>query len=225
MQLFIDSANLDEIREVNSWGILDGVTTNPSLVSQQGGDFETLIHDICELVGGPTSAEVVSVRADEIVSEARRLSKIHPCVVVKVPLIMEGLKALSVLSKEGVKTNVTLCFSASQALLTAKAGATYISPFIGRLDDQSQDGMALIRDIRTIYSNYGYQTKILAASIRHPIHVVDAAKCGADVATIPFKIFRQLIKHPLTDSGLRQFLADWERFAKEHLISKVVAHA
>ena len=215
MKFFLDTANLDEIREAASWGVLDGITTNPSLVSKEGCDFKDLIREICRIVNGPVSAEVVSVTKDEMVKEAHSLVKIHPNVVVKIPLIVEGLKAVKALSGEGIKVNVTLCFSANQALLAAKAGATYISPFIGRLDDISHDGMSLIRDIKTIYNNYGYKTQILTASIRHPLHVQEAAKIGSDVATMPFKVLEQIVKHPLTDIGLKKFLSDWDKFVKE----------
>ncbi len=218
MKFFIDTANLDEIREAASWGILDGVTTNPSLVSKEGKtDFQTLLREICSIVNGPISAEVVSVKAGEIIEEGRSLARVHPNIVVKVPLIKEGLKAVKVLSEEGIRTNVTLCFSANQALLAAKAGASYISPFVGRLDDIGEVGMALIRDIKTIYDNYGFKTEILVASVRHPIHVLEAAKIGAHVATVPFKVLEQLVKHPLTESGLERFLADWNKLAKPAL--------
>jgi transaldolase len=215
MKFFLDTANLDEIREAASWGVLDGITTNPSLVSKEGRDFKDLIREICKIVDGPVSAEVVATTKDEMLEEGRELARLHRNVVVKIPLIVEGLKAVKVLSREGIKTNVTLCFSANQALLAAKAGATYISPFIGRLDDISQDGMALIRDIKTIYTNFGFQTQILTASVRHPVHVLEAAKAGSDVATIPFKVLEQIIKHPLTESGLKRFLADWNQFVRE----------
>ena len=218
MKFFLDTANLDEIREAASWGVLDGVTTNPSLVSKEGREFKELIREICHIVDGPVSAEVVAVTKDEIIEEAHELIHIHRNVVVKVPLIVEGLKAVKILSGEKIKVNVTLCFSANQALLAAKAGATYISPFIGRLDDISHDGMALIRDIKMIYSNYGYSTQILTASIRHPLHVLEAAKAGSEVATMPFKVLEQIVKHPLTDIGLKRFLADWEKFVKEGLL-------
>jgi len=215
MKFFIDTANIDEIREAASWGILDGVTTNPSLVSKEGkADFSSLLAEICSIVDGPISAEVISVQASEMIDEGRSLSKIHPNVIVKVPLIKEGLKAVKVLSSEGILTNVTLCFSANQALLAAKAGATYISPFVGRLDDVGEDGMNLIREIKTIYDNYGYETQILVASIRHPVHVFQAAKIGAHVATMPFKVMELLAKHPLTDIGLEKFLSDWKKSAK-----------
>ena len=211
MKIFLDSANLNEIKEANSLGLIDGITTNPSLVSKEGKDFESLIKEICKIVDGSISAEVISTDAEGMIKEGKKLAKIHKNIVVKIPLIAEGLKAVKVLSKEGIKTNVTLCFSANQALLAAKAGATYISPFIGRIDDISYDGMEVIRQIRQIYDNYGFSTKILAASIRHPNHVLDSAMIGADAATIPYKTLMQLIKHPLTDIGLKNFLADWEK--------------
>lgn len=211
MKFFIDSANIDEIREAASLGILDGVTTNPSLVAKEGKNFRQLLDEILAIVDGPVSAEVVSTDHEGIVREARELAAIHENIVVKVPLIREGLKAVRQVSDEGIKTNVTLCFSPTQALLAAKAGATYISPFIGRLDDISHDGMELIQQIVTIYQNYGYKTEVLAASIRHPLHVLQAALMGADVATIPFKIIDQMFKHPLTESGLERFLDDWKK--------------
>jgi transaldolase len=211
MKFFIDSANIDEIREAASLGILDGVTTNPSLVAKEGKNFRQLLDEILELVDGPISAEVVSTDRDGILTEARELAAIHPNIVVKVPLIREGLKAVRQLTDEGINTNVTLCFSPTQALLAAKAGATYISPFIGRLDDISIDGMELIEQIVTIYQNYDFRTQVLAASIRHPLHVVQAAMMGADVATIPFKIIDMMFMHPLTDSGLQKFLDDWQK--------------
>lgn len=219
MRFFLDTANLDEIREAASWGVLDGVTTNPSLVSKEGQvDFKDLIHKICTIVNGPVSAEAISVHADQMISEGRELAKIHPHVVVKIPLTIDGLKAVKVLAEESISVNVTLCFSATQALLAAKAGAAYISPFVGRLDDISHDGMALIRDIKTIYSNYRYRTQILAASIRHPIHLLEAAKLGSDVATMPFKVLTYVVKHPLTDIGLKQFLTDWEKYTQANLV-------
>lgn len=212
MKIFIDSANLDEIREAADMGVLDGVTTNPSLVSKEGHkDFRTMLEKICEIVDGDISAEVISTNADEIVKEGQELAKIHDNIVVKVPLITEGLKAVRRLADEGIRTNVTLCFSPSQALLAAKAGAYIISPFVGRLDDISQDGMALISQIITIYDNYGYETQVLVASIRHPIHFVESAMLGADISTLPFKVIKQLAKHPLTDSGLESFLSDWKK--------------
>ena len=219
MKFFLDTANLEEIREVASWGVLDGVTTNPSLVSKEGhSNFKELIYKICSIVNGPVSAEVVSLNKDQMVAEARELAKIHSHVVVKIPLTIEGLKVVKLLTGEGIKVNVTLCFSATQALLAAKAGATYISPFVGRLDDISHDGMLLIRDIKTIYSNYNYQTQILTASIRHPLHLLEAAKLGSDIATMPYKVLGYVVKHPLTDIGLKQFLADWEKYAKVNFL-------
>lgn len=212
MKFFIDTANLDEIKEANDLGVLDGVTTNPSLCYKVGvRDFESHIAKICEIVEGDVSAEVISTTYNEIVEEGRRIAGIADNVVVKVPLIREGIKAIKTFSEEGIKTNCTLCFSATQALIAAKAGATYISPFIGRLDDISSDGMNLIADIRLIYDNYGLDTEILAASIRHPIHLLESARMGADVATMPLKVIDQLLKHPLTDAGLENFLADWDK--------------
>lgn len=211
MKFFIDTADLDEIQEANDLGVLDGVTTNPSLCAKIGvADFEGHIAKICNMIEGDVSAEVVSTEYEDIVAEARHLAKIADNVVVKVPLIKDGIKAIRTLSDEGIRTNCTLCFSASQALLAAKAGATYISPFIGRLDDISDDGMQLIEDVVTIYENYGFETEVLAASIRHPMHVMEAARLGADVATMPLNVIDQLLHHPLTDRGLEQFLADWE---------------
>lgn len=215
MKIFIDTANLDEIKEAASWGIIDGVTTNPSLVAKEKKEFRKLIEEICSIVDGPISVEVVSLDADGMVKEARELARIHKNIVIKIPLIIEGLKAVKRLSDEGIKTNVTLCFSASQALLAAKVGGTYVSPFIGRLDDVSHVGMELISQIRTIYDNYGYTTQIIAASIRHPLHVVDAALAGADIATVPFKVLSQLVKHPLTDIGIERFLEDWRKLSEK----------
>lgn len=212
MKIFIDTANLDEIREAADMGILDGVTTNPSLVSKEGHkDFRSMLEKICAMVDGDISAEVVSVKCNDIVKEGRELSKIHKNIVVKVPLITEGLKAVKIFSSEGIKTNVTLCFSPTQAMLAAKAGAYIISPFVGRLDDISQNGMELIQQIIQIYGNYNYQTQVLVASVRHPIHVVEGALMGADIATMPFKVIEQLAKHPLTDIGLEKFLGDWKK--------------
>ncbi|HMQ69833.1 MAG TPA: fructose-6-phosphate aldolase [Ignavibacteria bacterium] len=212
MKIFIDTANLDEIREANDMGLLDGVTTNPSLVAKEGHkDFKTMLEKICDIVDGDVSAEVVSTTSAEIIKEGRELAKIHKNIVVKVPLIKEGLKAVKVFSEEGIKTNVTLCFSASQALLAAKAGAYIISPFVGRLDDISQNGMELISQIVQIYRNYNYQTQVLVASVRHPLHFVDSALIGADIATMPLKVIEQLLKHPLTDIGLDKFLDDWKK--------------
>lgn len=213
MEFFIDTADIAEIRKANELGILDGVTTNPSLIAKTGRPFHEVIKEICETVSGPVSAEVIATDKDGIIKEAHELVKIADNIVIKVPLITEGLKAVKQLSTEGIKTNVTLCFSSSQALLAAKAGATYISPFVGRLDDISHDGMELIDEIVTIYDNYDYATKVLVASIRHPLHLKDAALMGAHVATIPFKVFDQLVKHPLTDIGLEKFLSDAKKFS------------
>lgn len=213
MKFFIDTADLGEIREANAMGVLDGVTTNPSLMKKAGGsDFHAHILKICEIVDGDVSAEVIATDYDGIMAEARTLAAIHDNVVVKVPLILDGIKAIKSLTQEGIKTNCTLCFSATQALVAAKAGATYISPFVGRLDDISTPGMELIEQIVQIYDNYGYTTQVLVASIRNPMHVVDAALIGAHVATIPFSVIKQLIKHPLTDLGLERFLQDWEAY-------------
>ena len=209
MKIFLDTASLQEIEEAVALGVLDGVTTNPSLVSKEKKDFPSLIRKICEIVNGPVSAEVVSTNANDMISEGRGLAAIHPNVVVKIPMIVEGLKAVKVLTSEKIKTNVTLCFSANQSLLAAKVGATYISPFVGRLDDISANGMELIRDIRTIYNNYGFKTQILTASTRHPLHILEAARLGSDVVTMPFKVLEQIVKHPLTTIGLERFLADW----------------
>lgn len=214
MKFFIDTANIDEIREAAALGILDGVTTNPSLVAKEGRDFQQVLREIVSLVNGPISAEVTALDAPAMIAQGRELAKIHPNVVVKIPLTKEGLKACKQLRSEDIAVNVTLCFSASQALLAAKCGASYVSPFVGRLDDVSEEGMELIRAIRAIYDNYGYETEILAASIRHPVHVVDAALAGADVATMPYKVMMQLYEHPLTDIGLKKFLADWEKLGK-----------
>ena len=212
MKFFIDTANLDEIKEANELGLIDGVTTNPSLVAKEGDiDFKERIAAISAIVKGDVSAEVTALDTAGMLAEGRELAKIAPNVVVKCPLTLDGLKATRVFRAEGTKVNVTLCFSAAQALLAAKAGASYISPFIGRLDDIAQDGMALIRDIVQIYDNYGFATEVLAASIRHPMHIVDCALAGADVATLPFKVIQQLVKHPLTDKGLEGFLSDWKK--------------
>lgn len=212
MKFFIDTANLKEIKEASEMGLIDGVTTNPSLIAKEGKvDFQKHIAKICDLVEGDVSVEVTSLNADGMLKEGREFAKIASNVVVKCPLTLEGLKATRTFTSEGIKTNVTLCFSAAQALLAAKAGATYVSPFIGRLDDIAENGMQLIENIVTIYGNYGYTTQVLAASIRHPMHIVDAALVGADVATIPFKVIQQLVKHPLTDKGLDTFLADWKK--------------
>ena len=215
MKFFIDTANLAEIKEANDLGVLDGVTTNPSLVAKEGKEFIPLLKEICAIVDGPISAEVISLDFDGIIKEAHELAKIHDNIVVKVPLVKEGLKAVKALKAEGIRTNVTLCFSPTQALLAAKAGATYISPFVGRLDDISNNGMDVIAQIVTIYHNYGYDTEVLVASIRHPLHVVEAAMMGADVCTMPFKVIESLIKHPLTDIGIERFLSDWKKGQKK----------
>lgn len=211
MKFFIDTASISEIKEAASLGVLDGVTTNPSLIANEGKDFRKLLEEICAIVDGDISAEVVSTDVEGMMKEARDLHKIHKNIVVKVPLIKDGLKAVKRLKQEGIRTNVTLCFSPNQALMAAKAGAYIISPFIGRLDDISQNGMDLIRQVVTIYRNYGFKTQVLVASVRHPVHVVDAAMIGADICTMPFKVIEQLIKHPLTDIGLERFLADWRK--------------
>jgi transaldolase len=210
MKFFLDTANVKEIHEAASLGILDGVTTNPSLVVKEGRSFKEMLQEIVKIVDGPISAEVVSVEADAMVKEGRELAKIHKNIVVKCPLIPEGIKATKKLSSEGIRVNVTLCFSPTQAILAAKAGAWCVSPFIGRLDDVSSDGMALIRQIVTIYKNYDYKTLVLVASVRHPQHVVEAALVGGHICTMPFSIFQQLFKHPLTDVGLKKFLDDWK---------------
>ena len=214
MKFFIDTANVDEIREACSLGVIDGVTTNPTLISREGRPFEEVIREICSIVDGPISAEVVSMDCKGMVPEAKKLAGIHKNIVIKVPLIKEGLKAVKILSGDGIRTNVTLCFSPCQALLAAKAGANFVSPFIGRLDDISHSGMELVRQIRTIYKNYGFKTEIIVASIRHPLHVVEAALACADIATIPFKVIENLLKHPLTDIGVEKFLKDWEKVPK-----------
>lgn len=215
MKFFLDTANVKEIQEAASLGLLDGVTTNPSLVAKEGRSFKEMLIEICKIVDGPISAEVVSLKADAMVKEGKELAKIHKNIVVKVPLIAEGLKATKRLAAEGIKVNVTLCFSPTQALLAAKAGAWCVSPFIGRLDDISSNGMELIRQILTIYRNYDFKTQVLVASVRHPQHVVEAALAGGHICTMPFSIFQQMVKHPLTDSGLKKFLADWESQAKK----------
>jgi transaldolase len=214
MKFFIDTANIAEIREAAAMGLIDGVTTNPTLVAKEGRPFRRVIEEICQIVDGPISAEVTAVEAEGILREGRELAKIHPNVVVKVPLIPEGLKAVRQFASEGIKTNVTLCFSPTQALLAAKAGAAFISPFVGRLDDISEQGMEVVRQILTIYENYGFSTQVLVASVRHPLHVVEAAMMGAHVATVPYAVLMQLSKHPLTDLGLKKFLSDWEKLPK-----------
>jgi transaldolase len=215
MKFYLDTASVKEIQEAASLGLLDGVTTNPSLVAKEGRVFREVLLEICNIVDGPISAEVVSIEADAMVKEGRELAKIHKNIVVKVPLIAEGLKATKRLTAEGIRVNVTLCFSPTQALLAAKAGAWCVSPFIGRLDDISSNGMELIRQIVTIYKNYDYKTYILVASVRHPQHVVEAALAGGHICTMPFSIFQQMVKHPLTDTGLKKFLSDWDAQSKK----------
>ncbi len=214
MEIFIDTANVEEIKEAINLGVIDGVTTNPTLIAKENKPALQLLKEICAIVCGPVSAEVISLEAERMVSEARELSKIAKNIVIKIPLNKEGLKAVRILSKEGIRTNVTLCFSPSQALLVAKSGADYISPFVGRLDDISERGMDLIKEIKTIYKNYGFKTKIIVVSVRNPLHVVDAALMGADVVTVPFAVIEQLIKHPLTDIGIQKFLEDYKKIPK-----------
>ncbi|EIO5737251.1 fructose-6-phosphate aldolase [Listeria monocytogenes] len=214
MRFFIDTANVEEIKKANRMGFIAGVTTNPSLVAKEDRDFNEVIQEITSIVDGPISGEVVSLEADEMIAEGRVIAKIHPNMVVKIPMTGEGLAAVKVLTEEGIKTNVTLVFSATQALLAARAGATYVSPFLGRLDDIGDDGLVLIRDIADIFEIHGIPTEIISASVRHPIHVIECAKAGADIATVPFKVFEQMLKHPLTDSGIDKFLADWEAAKK-----------
>lgn len=215
MQFFIDSADVGEIKKALALGLCDGVTTNPSLVAKTGRRFGEVLKEIVGLVPGPVSAEVTATDAEGMLAEAHQYAKYGENVVIKIPLIVEGLRAVKVLADEGVKTNVTLCFSPVQALLAAKAGATYVSPFVGRLDDISEDGMAMVGQILEIYRNYGFKTKVLVASVRHPVHVLQAARLGADVATVPYAVIEQLAKHPLTESGLKKFLADWEKVPKD----------
>lgn len=214
MKIFLDTANISEIKEGVSMGLVDGVTTNPTLLSKESGTFREIIENICKIVDGPVSVEVVSEKEEDIVREAREHAEIAKNIVVKIPLTVEGLKAVKKLSKENIKTNVTLVFSPSQALLAAKAGATYVSPFIGRIDDISWNGMELIEKIMMIYENYGFETEVIVASVRHPLHVVDAALIGAPIVTMPFPVFKALFKHPLTDIGIERFLKDWESFKK-----------
>ena len=214
MKFFIDTANTNEIKEANDMGMVDGVTTNPSLIAKEGRDFEEIIKEICEIVDGPISAEVVSTDTEGMLKEARKLAKIHNNIVVKIPMLVDGLKATRKLSEEGIKINVTLVFSPLQALMAAKAGATYVSPFIGRLDDISQEGLLLVEQIVEIYSNYAFDTEIIVASIRNPLHVLESALMGADIATIPFNVLSKLAAHPLTDKGLKAFLDDWNKAKK-----------
>ena len=209
MKIFIDTANVEEIREAASWGILSGVTTNPSLIAKEGRDFKTVVKEITEIVDGSVSAEVLSDDAEGMIAEARELSQIHPNVTIKIPMTEEGLKAVSVLSKEGIETNVTLIFSANQALLAARAGAAYVSPFVGRMDDIANDGVELVKDIAEVFAIFGIPTEIIAASVRTPMHVLQCAKAGADIATIPYGVLKKMFKHPLTDKGLQQFKDDW----------------
>jgi len=215
MKIFIDTANIEQIKEVNSWGILDGVTTNPSLVAKENKDFSTLVKEICAIVDGPISVEAVSITANEIVPEARKIAAGNKNIVVKIPMTEEGLKATKILASEGIKINMTLIFSANQALLAAKAGARYVSPFVGRLDDIGQNGMDLIAEIMDILDNYEFDCEIIVASVRDPIHVTEAARLGAHVATIPYDVLKKMFKHPLTDSGIDKFLKDWEKVSKK----------
>jgi transaldolase len=214
MKIFIDTANIEQIREVSSWGILDGVTTNPSLIAKERKDLATIVNEICEVVDGPISVEVISLRAEEMFAEGMRLAAVNDNIVIKVPMTEEGLKATKMLSNEGVSVNVTLIFSANQALLAAKAGARYVSPFVGRLDDVGQDGMALVSEIMDILDNYDFDTEVIVASVRHPIHVAEAARMGAHIATIPYDVLKKMFKHPLTDIGIERFLKDWEKVPK-----------
>ncbi|WP_294797142.1 fructose-6-phosphate aldolase [uncultured Fenollaria sp.] len=210
MKLFIDTANVDEIREIAEWGVVDGVTTNPSLIAKEKRDFKEVVTEITGIVDGPISAEVVSLKHDEMIEEAKELAKIHKNIIIKVPMTEEGLIAVKELHAMDIKTNVTLVFTSTQALLAAKAGASYVSPFLGRLDDISTNGLNLIEEIMDIFNNYDYDTEVIAASIRHPMHVVECARLGCDIATVPYKVFKQMLHHPLTDSGIERFLKDWE---------------
>ncbi len=214
MKIFLDTANVEHIREAASWGILDGVTTNPSLIAKEGRDFVEVVKEICEIVDGPISAEVISLDAEGMIEEARELAKIHRNIVIKIPMTVEGLKAVKKLSAEGIKTNVTLVFSPNQAILGMKAGATYISPFVGRLDDIGHYGMELVEQILEIIDNYGFDTEVIVASVRHPTHVLEAALMGADIATVPFPVLEKMVKHPMTDIGIERFLKDWEKVPK-----------
>ena len=214
MKFFIDTANVAEIREAHSMGMVDGVTTNPSLIAKEGRDFEEIIKEICEIVDGPISAEVIALDAEGMIAEARELAGIHANIVVKIPMTVDGLKAVRALAKEGIRTNVTLVFSPLQALMAAKAGAAYVSPFVGRLDDLSQDGMNLVEQVVNIYDNYGYETEVIVASVRNPLHVLDSALMGAHIATIPFNVLGKLAAHPMTDKGIQAFLDDWNKRRK-----------
>lgn len=215
MKIFIDTANVDEIKKANDLGVISGVTTNPSLIAKEGRDFKEVVTEITSIVDGPISAEVISLEAEGMVSEAEELAKIHKNIVIKIPMTLEGLKAVKILTAKGIKTNVTLIFSATQALLAARAGATYVSPFLGRLDDIGMNGLNLIEEIVDIFDTHGIKTEIIAASIRHPVHVVEAARLGAHIATIPYKVIVQMSKHPLTDAGIERFLKDWEGVPKK----------
>lgn len=215
MKIFIDTANLEQIKEINSWGIVDGVTTNPSLIAKEGVDVKMRIKEIAKIVDGPISAEAMSLKADDMIEEGRQLAKIHPNVVIKLPMCVETLKATKELKKEGIRVNVTLIFSAQQALLAAKAGAAYVSPFVGRLDDIGEYGTDLIANIANIYANYGFETEIIAASIRHPVHVLEVALAGCDIATIPYDVLKKMVSHPKTDEGIQKFIADYEKSKKK----------
>ncbi|PLV59038.1 fructose-6-phosphate aldolase [Thermotoga sp. KOL6] len=212
MKIFLDTANLEEIQKGVEWGIVDGVTTNPTLISKEGAEFKQRVKEICELVKGPVSAEVVSLDYEGMVKEARELAQLSEYVVIKIPMTPDGIKAVKTLSVERIKTNVTLVFSPAQAILAAKAGATYVSPFIGRMDDLSNDGMRMLGEIIEIYNNYGFETEIIAASIRHPMHVVEAALMGVDIVTMPFSVLEKLFKHPMTDLGIERFMSDWKKY-------------
>jgi transaldolase len=214
MKFFLDTANIEEITDANRMGMVDGVTTNPSLIAKEGRDLKEVVTEICEIVDGPVSAEVIATDVDGMVAEGRELAKLHQNIVVKIPMLTDGLKAVRQLAAEGIKTNVTLIFSPLQALMAAKAGASYVSPFVGRLDDVSQDGMALVEQIVEMYANYGFETEVIVASVRNPLHVLESALLGADIATIPYNVLSKLAAHPLTDKGLKAFLADWEKMNK-----------
>ena len=215
MKFFIDTANVDEIREAKNMGMVDGVTTNPSLISKEGRDFKEIIAEICDIVDGPISAEAICLDAEGMIKEARDLAKLHENIVAKIPMTIDGINAVKTLSMEGIHTNVTLIFSPLQALMAAKAGASYVSPFVGRLDDLSQDGMTLVEQILNMYTNYGFETEVIVASVRHPLHVLSAAMMGAHIATIPFKVLDKLAAHPMTDKGIQAFLSDWEKFCEK----------
>ncbi len=214
MKIFIDTANIDEIKKANDWGVIDGVTTNPTLVAKEGRGFDEVVREIISIVNGPISLEVIGIQSDEMVKEAIKMSAWSQNVVIKIPMTPEGLKAVKILNTKNVKTNVTLVFSVNQAILAAKAGATYVSPFIGRLDDIGHDGMQIVRDMVTIFKEYNFKTEIIVASVRHPLHVIEAAKVGAHVATIPFNVIEKMFSHPLTDAGLNKFLNDWKKVPK-----------